>query len=78
MSNKPERTLRDGALKATIWKNSSEKGDYYTVDLARIYKDKQDQFQETNSFSANDLLKVSHLATQAYDVVAKLRNAESA
>ncbi len=70
---KPVETLRDGAIKATIWKNTGEKGDYYSVDLTRIYKDKDDHYQDTHSFSSHELLRVAHLAERAYDRVAVFR-----
>ena len=70
MSNKPTKTLRDGAISATIWKNEGEKGIYYSVDLSRSYKNGNDEWKETNSYSGADLLKVSHLAARAYDEIA--------
>ena len=42
MSNttpKPVNTLRDsGGLKATIWKNDSKNGTFYSVEFSRTYK----------------------------------------
>lgn len=77
MSNKPAKTLRDGTIKATIWKNQGEKGAYYSVDLSRGYKDNNGAWQETTSFSGTDLLKVSHLASRAYDAIANLRESDN-
>ncbi|MGH1416378.1 MAG: hypothetical protein ACRBB0_23010, partial [Pelagimonas sp.] len=39
-TNRPAETLREGALKAAIWRNESETGAYHTVTVARTYKDK--------------------------------------
>lgn len=75
--NKPIETLRDSRLKASIWENESEKGPYYTVSLAKIYEDKDGQLQETQSFSASELLRVAELAREAHGVVRDLKRERS-
>lgn len=72
MTNRPEITLRDGTLKATIWKRSSDKGAFYSVELSRFYKDEQDQYQTSHTFSRNELLRISRLAQKAYDAIEEL------
>ena len=72
-NNKPIDTLRDGSLKATLWKNSSENGAFYSVNLARTYKDEADNYQDTDSFSGSDLLRIARLAGKAYDRANALR-----
>lgn len=69
---RPVETLRDGALKAAIWKNESENGDFFAVTFARTYKDGKGDLQDTDSYSGAQLLRLAHLATKAYDRVAKL------
>lgn len=64
--NRPEHTLRDGSLKATIWRNEGEKGPYFSTTLARTYEDRDGKLQDTNSFSSAELLKVAELARDAY------------
>lgn len=72
--NKPIRTLRDGQIKAVIWKNQSEDGGaFYSVEFVRSYRDSQDNWHDTSSFSNGQLLKVAHLATKAYDAIAALK-----
>lgn len=71
--NAPLGTLRDGRLKATVWQNDSETGPYHTVTLAKIYEDSAGNWQESNSFSAGDLLRVAELARRAYNKVADIR-----
>lgn len=75
-TNKPVKSLRDGHIKATIWRNESEKGDYYSVNFTRIYKDGEGNWKDTDSFTGTDILKVQHLAGKAYDAIAKLRKAD--
>ncbi|MGR3804845.1 hypothetical protein [Marinibacterium profundimaris] len=77
VSNKPIETLRDSRLKASIWENASEKGPYYTVSLAKIYEDKDGHLQETQSFSASELLRVAELAREAHGVVRDLKRERS-
>ena len=69
---RPIQTLRDGKLKAVIWKNPSEKGHFYSVDLIRSYQDGE-IWKDTHSFSGTELLRVSRLAQKAYDRIAELR-----
>lgn len=77
--NKPIETLRDGSLKATIWKNTHEKGDFYSVQFSRTYKDSGGNWQDGQSFSGSELLRLARLATKAYDRTSELRrqNAEA-
>lgn len=69
---RPVETLRDGSIKAAIWKNESEKGDFFAVTFARTYKDGQGNLQDTDSFSGTQLLILARLAEKAYDRAAKL------
>ena len=66
-SKGPEKKIRAGAVTATIWKNSSEKGDYFTVSIERNYKDANDQWKSTNSFRASDLPKVRLVTDKAFE-----------
>ena len=63
-TNKPAATLRDGRLKATIWKNTGEKGTYHRVDFSRSYQDAKGDWHDSNRFSGTELLRLAHLATQ--------------
>jgi len=72
MSDKPIKTLRDGLITATLWKNHTDDGAFYSVNLIRSYKDQDGEWNETPSFSGSDLLKASNLATRAYDFITDL------
>ena len=76
MANQPEDTLRDGNLKATIWKNAGEKGAFFSVNLTRSYKDDAGNYHDSDSFSGAELLRIAHLAGRAYDRVSELRQQE--
>lgn len=64
--NAPEDTLRDGSLKASIWRNDGENGPYFTTTLARTFTNAKGQAQDSHSFGAGDLLRVGELARAAY------------
>ena len=72
-TNKPIDTIRDGRLKASIWKNEGENGPYLSVTFAKTYTDKNDQPRDSQSFSDTDLLKVAEIAREAYSVSRDLR-----
>ncbi len=75
-NNKPTQTLRDGLLKATIWKNEGDKGAFFSVNLTRSYQDEAGNYHDSDSFSNSELLRIAHLATRAYDRISELRSAE--
>ncbi|MGJ8530136.1 hypothetical protein [Maritalea sp.] len=63
---RPEDTLREGPLKAAIWRNDGENGAYHSVTVARTYKDQDGKLQDTQSFRPKDMLGLSELARQAH------------
>lgn len=65
-TNKPIDSIRDGDLKATIWKNLGEKGTFYSVDISRTYQGSDGNYHDSHSFSGAELLRVSRLADIAY------------
>lgn len=69
---RPVETLRDGAIKAAIWKNESDNGDFFAVTFARTYKSDDGELHDTDSFSGAQLLRLARLAEKAYDRQAKL------
>lgn len=74
-TNKPVHTLRDGALKANIWRNESKNGTpYYSVSLSRSYKRSDGTYADSTSFSGLDLLKISRLAEQAASHIPVIRD----
>lgn len=77
-SNKPVDAIRDGAIKASIWRNPSEKGPFYSVTFTRTFTDAEGKFRDADSFGGSDLLKLSHLAGKAYDRIGELRSNDKA
>ncbi len=72
-ANKPIDVVKDGKMKATIWKNEGENGARYSVQLSRIWKDEAGEFHNSDSFSGTELLRVARLANIAYNRVVDLR-----
>ena len=72
--NKPEDVLRDGNIKATIWKNERENGPSYNTTFARTWQDEDGAFHDSQSFSGTELLRVSELARGAYARTNELRH----
>jgi len=74
---KPVETLRDGAIKAAIWKNDSENGVFFNVTFARTYRDGDGDPNDTDSFSGTQLLRLARLADKAYERTGALARAEN-
>jgi hypothetical protein len=75
---RPVETLRDGSLKAAIWKNESENGPFHSVTFARTFKNGKDELHDSDSFSGSQLLRLARLAEKAYDRTQKLTKAARA
>lgn len=67
----PEKTFRQGACSASIFVNGINKNgkdiEIPKVALQRGYKDKDGNWQTTNSYGINDLPKLIVAANKAYD-----------
>lgn len=65
-NNRPVEVLRDGSLKASIFRNEGEKGPFFSTTLPRTYTDERGNFHDTNVFTGTDTLRIGELARQAY------------
>lgn len=75
-ARQPADVIRDGALKATIWRNEGEERPFYSTTFSRTYEDRDGNLRDAHSFSGSDLLKVSELGRKAYDRSNELRREE--
>lgn len=64
-SKLPVISLRDGALKASIWENNGESGSYLSTTFTKTYT-KDGQPADGHIFGRHDLLPLSELARKAY------------
>jgi hypothetical protein len=70
----PETKFRSGAIAATIWANETIKDGkkivYKSVSFERSYKDKNDEWQSTNSLRTADIPKAILVLSKAYEHLA--------
>ena len=66
-TNKPEFSIKAGAIQLSIWQNEVEKGMIRSITINRTYKDKGGEFQTTTSFRANDLPLIETLIRKAME-----------
>ena len=64
---KPAHTIREADVKATIWLNYSEKGEFYNVTLSRFFKDEQGHPKDSHSLGLHDLSKAQMVLRKAQD-----------
>ena len=72
----PVHEFRVGGVKAVIWKNQTRNGVMFSTSLVRIYKDAEDQWQETHSLGRDDLLAASKVLDQAHSYIIEEEQAE--
>ena len=68
---RPAETLREGPLKATIWRNESENDPYHSVTVPRTYKDRESNLKDTHSIRGKDLRGLSDLARRTHQDVSQ-------
>lgn len=73
----PAHKIRIGNLSVTIWRNTSEKGTWYSVTPSRSYKKGDDAWRETDSLGFDDLMTMSKLLDQAHTWIAKQMQADA-
>jgi hypothetical protein len=73
--NKKPTIIKVGrGIRAKLWKNSNENGQWYNVTISRVYKDDHGDFQDSDSFSRDDLLQVAFVAQKAFDDIINQTN----
>ncbi len=65
-NNQPAHRIRMARILATLWKNHGENGPWFNVTFSRSYKDANDEWKSTDSFTADDLLLLAKLANEAH------------
>lgn len=68
-SNKPVIEIKYGSIKASAWLNHGEKGEFFTIDVSRLYKDQNDQWQRSSSFGLADLPIMEKVAADAFRAI---------
>ena len=75
--SKPAHKIRMGVLQVTIWRNHTEKGNWYSVTPARSYKQGDDLWKETDSLGADDLLTMAKLLDLAHTWIMHQQQADA-
>jgi hypothetical protein len=68
----PVDKIRIGRVCSNIWRNSGEKGDFYSVTLERNYKDGETR-KTTQSLGSEDLLVAAKILDKAFDRIVELQ-----
>jgi hypothetical protein len=69
--SQPAHKIRISNLSVTIWRNSSDKGVWYSVNPSRSYKKGDETWKETDSLGMDDLLPMAELLRQAFAWIAR-------
>ena len=67
--NQPMAEFRINGVKSVVWKNETRNGAMFNTSLVRVYKDKDDEWQETHSFSRDDLLAAVKVLDEAHSFI---------
>ncbi len=73
-TNRPVKEFRSSNIRAVLWLNSSDSGDWYSITISRSYKTSGGEWKETNQFNRDDLLIVSKLSELAYHFIDGLKH----
>jgi hypothetical protein len=68
--NVPVHTIRHRALKASIWRNDTDKGPMYKTTVVRSYKE-GNEWRDTHSFVFDELPAVAKLFFDAHSWIAE-------
>ena len=72
---KPKWRVKAGVLEAACWQATGKSADgssrdFHTVTIQRVYKDKEGNWQYSQSLRRQDLLPMARLLEKAYDKLA--------
>lgn len=77
--NQPAAEFRINGVKAVVWENDTRNGSMFNTTLVRVYKDKDEEWKETNSLGRDDLLAARKVLDEAHSfILDEERNARSA
>jgi hypothetical protein len=74
--NQPLHSIRHRSLKASVWRNETEKGPMYNVTLVRSYKEGE-TWHDSHSFSYDDLMNAAKLLYDAHSFITVERAREA-
>ena len=75
--SQPAIRFRDGCLQVVVWRNTGERGTYYTATPQRSYRQGDDAWKETDSLGQDDLLAMAELLREAYAWIKTQKRADA-
>jgi hypothetical protein len=75
--SQPAHKIRIGSLQVTIWRNHGERGNWYSVNPSRGYKQGDDAWKETDSLGFDDLLTMGKLLDLAHTWIMHQQQADA-
>jgi hypothetical protein len=75
--NRPEESIRYGAVEAAIWRNQGENGDFLNTTFTRHYRQGED-WKQTDSFREQDLPTLSKIALDAHTAIQQAKASAAA
>lgn len=66
MTTAPAHKIRIGTVSAIIWRNSGDKGNWYSVQIKRSFKNGDNQWRDTDAMGYDDVLTAAKLLDQAH------------
>lgn len=74
VKRKPWKTIRLSTIACAIWRNEGEHGFWYSCTFTRSYKNKEGEWEYSDSMNRDDLLVMSRCAEKGYDIILKQMN----
>ena len=71
-ANLPVHTVRHRNIKATIWKNQTDRGPMYNVTVSRSYREGEN-WRDSHSFGYDDLMNLAKVLYDAHSHITALR-----
>jgi hypothetical protein len=72
----PFAKLSVGLINSSIWKNTNDKGTFYTVTFERRYRDAEGNWKTAHSYNVDDLLPLAKAMDIVHTKIIELRNGE--
>ena len=77
-NRRPVDTARHGNVEIAIWRNSGEKGDFYSASAPTIrYKDDAGEWKDGSNFGRHDLLDLAETAREAATKIRDLQKTQT-
>lgn len=68
-TNKPIIEVKYSNIKATAWLNEGEKGEFFSIDVSRLFRDQSGHWQQSSNFGLADLPIVEKVAADTFRAI---------